>query len=175
MAVREIRLLGDPILRQRAAPVTEVNREVRELITDLWETMGEAAGIGLAAPQIGVSRRVVVVDTQEDPRLALVNPEILDRRGWAKVEEGCLSIPGVSAEVERAARIRFRALDEEGRSLEEEATGLLARVIEHELDHLDGILFTDRLGPLQREIVLKEYRRLQEEGGEAAVGRAVSL
>ncbi len=164
MSVREIRFLGDPVLRERASPVNEVDEEVRALIEDLTDTMYEADGIGLAAPQIGVPLRVFVFDVR-DPELpsgALVDPVIVDRSGTIKEEEGCLSIPGLSELVTRSERVLVRGLDENGREVELEAEGLLSRCIQHECDHLDGVLFIDHVSPLKRKLLMKKWARREE-------------
>lgn len=161
--MREILLLGDPALRQPAEPVAEVDDEVRELVRDLMDTMYEADGIGLAAPQIGVSLRVFVYDVREPeaPAGALINPEIVEREGVVKGEEGCLSVPGLSEIVERSERVVVRGLDAEGREVEIEAEELLARCLQHEHDHLDGVLFLDRVSPLKRRMLLKKWRKME--------------
>ncbi len=143
MARLEIRLEGDRVLRQRAREVRKVNAALRRLIDDMIETMRAAPGVGLAANQVGVLRRVIVVDDDEAP-LALINPEILSSEGEAVGTEGCLSIPGVQGEVPRATRIHVKALDRDGREQHFVSQDFQARVIQHEVDHLDGILFTDR-------------------------------
>lgn len=166
MSVREIRLLGDPILRREAAPVEDVE-EIRELVDDMLETMYDADGIGLAAPQIGISRRVFVYDVREPGTAAgvLINPEIVERAGEAEGEEGCLSIPGLSGTVERAESVVVRGLDREGEEVRIEADGLLARCLQHERDHLDGILFLDHLSPLKRRLLMRKWSK-REEGEE---------
>ena len=164
MSVREIRLLGDPALREKARPVAEVDEEVRRLIDDLIETMYDADGIGLAAPQVGVPLRVFVYDLRdpETPPGVLINPEIVERSGSTKEEEGCLSIPGMSELVERSARVLVRGLDGEGNELLLETDGLLARCLQHECDHLDGMLFIDRLSPLKRRLLLKRWAKQED-------------
>ncbi len=161
MSTREIRCLGDPVLRERAAPIDEVDKEVRRLIDDLTDTMYEADGVGLAAPQIGVPLRVFVYDVR-DPDLpfgALVNPVIVERSGTVKEEEGCLSIPGLSELVERSERVVVRGLDEKGREVEIVAEGLFSRCLQHECDHLDGVLFIDHVSPLKRKLLMKKWAR----------------
>jgi len=163
--VREIRLYGDPVLRTPAASIEAIDDEVRRLIDDLVETMYEADGIGLAAPQVGVSLRVFVYDIR-DPETepgVLVNPEIVDRAGSHRDEEGCLSLPGLSEIVERPERIVVRGLDAEGTQVEIEAEGLLSRCIQHETDHLDGILFIDRVSALKRKMLLRKWQKRDEE------------
>lgn len=161
MAVLSVRLYGDPVLRQRARPVEAVTPELRRLIDDMVETMHHQVGIGLAAPQIGVPLRILVMDDGRRGTRALVNPEIRERRGAVRAEEGCLSLPGIFAEVERAEWVRVEATDPDGAPVTLEARGLEARVVQHELDHLDGILFIDRLPPVQRDRI---KRRIQREG-----------
>lgn len=164
MAVHEIRILGDPILRQRAEPVAAVDDEVRQLIDEMLETMYDADGVGLAAPQIGISRRIVVIDVNEKevPAFGLVNPVIVERSDAVeRGEEGCLSIPGLKEIVERSARVVAEGLDRDGNPRRIEATGLLARALQHEVDHLDGILFLDRVSPLKRQMLLKRWQKIK--------------
>ncbi|HEX6971842.1 MAG TPA: peptide deformylase [Limnochordia bacterium] len=149
MAVLTIRLEGDPILRRKAKPVPAVTKRIAKLVRDMRETMYAAEGIGLAAPQVGVSERVIVVDVGEG-FYALINPVIVAADGRDIDKEGCLSIPGVTGYVERAAQIVVTGLDERGRPTRLEADGLFARAIQHEVDHLDGILFTDKATGLVR-------------------------
>lgn len=171
MSVRKILHLGDdPILRQKAAPVSEVDDELRRLIDDLFETMRAAEGVGLAASQVGVAARVFVMDVG-DPEFgarAFVNPVIVERSGHVTGEEGCLSLPGLSAEVERAARVVVEGLDERGQPVRLEAQDLASRCIQHEIDHLDGILFIDRVSPLKRRMLLNEWAKRAKEAKEAA-------
>lgn len=164
MAVHEIRILGDPVLRQRAEPVADVDDEVRQLIDEMLETMYDADGVGLAAPQIGISRRIVVIDVNEKevPAFGLVNPVIVERSDAVeRGEEGCLSIPGLKEIVERSARVVAEGLDRDGNPRRIEATGLLARALQHEVDHLDGILFLDRVSPLKRQMLLKRWQKIK--------------
>lgn len=162
MAIREIRLMGDPVLRVRAEPVDAVDDELRALIDDMFETMYDADGIGLAAPQIGLSRRVIVIDPHEpdvEP-FALVNPEVVERgEELERGEEGCLSIPDIRDLVERPATCVVEGLDRHGEPVRLEASGLLARVLQHEVDHLDGVLFLDRLSPIKRRMALKKWKK----------------
>ena len=161
MSLRDNRLLGDPVLREMSQPVEEVDAEIRQLIEDLTETMYAADGIGLAAPQVGVPLRVFVFDIRDDDVApgVLVNPEIVMRTGVVKEEEGCLSIPGLSELVERAARVVVRGLDADGNPVEIEADGLLSRCLQHEHDHLDGVLFIDHLSPLKRKLLLRKWAK----------------
>jgi peptide deformylase len=161
MALLPILEFPDPRLRTRAQPVEQVDRDLRKLIDDMFETMYAAPGIGLAATQVNVAKRVLVVDISESRKepLALINPEILSRDGVEETEEGCLSVPGVYDKVTRAERIRVRALDREGRTIEMDANGLLAVCIQHEIDHLDGKLFVDYLSELKRTRIRKKLEK----------------
>ncbi len=144
MALRNIRTIGDPVLLKVSKPVTEVNERTIELINDMLETMYEAEGVGLAAPQVGILKRIVVIDcsdTQDDP-IVLINPEVVETSGEQKGGEGCLSVPGKVGIVTRPNYARVRAFDENMEEYEVEGEGLLARALLHEIDHLDGILYT---------------------------------
>jgi len=158
MAVRDIHLLGSPALRARAEEVVAVDDAVRAFIADLFETMDAAEGVGLAANQVGVTTRIAVVDA-DGRRFAMVNPRITQATGRDTAEEGCLSIPEVYGEVTRAMRLTLEAQDQEGQPYVIEAEGLVARAIQHELDHLDGILFLDHLSPLKRQLLVAKYKR----------------
>ena len=162
MSLRDIHLLGSPVLRQRSPDVGAVTDEVRAFIADLFETMRASKGVGLAANQVGVATRVCVVETDAQHSYALVNPVIVEREGSVKDEEGCLSIPDIYGDVERSARVVVEALDENGRKRRIEGTELLARAIQHEIDHLDGILFTDRVGPLKRRSLIKQWEKARK-------------
>lgn len=168
--VRDILIWPDPVLKQPAKPVAAVDDEVRRLIDDMAETMYAADGVGLAAPQIGVLSRVIVIDTsprQEGQRLIhLVNPEIVKTEGRTTYTEGCLSIPGEAEEVERAAKVWVRALDRDGRTFELECDGLLAIAVQHECDHLEGTLFVDHLSSLKRELIRRRMKKLKAEQAE---------
>ena len=168
MAVQEVAIMGDPILRTAAAEVDAFDPDLKTLVRDMFETMYHAEGIGLAAPQIGISQRVIVVDlrSEEQPeaRLALINPKVV----WAskeseKVPEGCLSIPGLEEVIKRSSAIRVEAVDIDGGSIELETKGLFARVLQHEIDHIDGILFVDRVSALKRRILMKKWKKIQSE------------
>lgn len=158
MAVLDIRVLGDQVLRERTQPVGAVTDELRTLIDDMFETMYAAEGIGLAAPQVGRGERVFVADVDGTPYV-FVNPEIVAREGSERGEEGCLSIPEIFGDVDRATWVRARGLDRDGNPFEIEATDLLARCIQHELDHLDGKLFIDYLSLLKRKFVMRNWDR----------------
>ncbi|MEO6526410.1 MAG: peptide deformylase [Gemmatimonadaceae bacterium] len=157
MSILDIRVLGDPILRQATMPVTEVTDDLRRLIDDMFETMHHARGIGLAAPQVGRAERLAVVDVDDLP-LVIINPEVISRAGKAKAEEGCLSIPDIYADVERAKNVVVRAMDVDGNTFEIEGSELLARCLQHEIDHLDGKLFLDYLSVLKRTAALAKWR-----------------
>jgi len=161
LAVLTVRRYGDPILRRKAEPVLAITPEIKQLIADLVETMYHQVGIGIAAPQVGVSLRVIVVDDGEGGVRPLVNPVITAEGGRAIAEEGCLSIPGIFAPVERAEWVEVEALDGDGHPLRFQAQGLLARVIQHEIDHLDGLLFIDRLDKATRDRI---KRKIKKEG-----------
>lgn len=164
MSLLPIRIYPDPVLRVRCPEVEEFDAELAKLAKDMVETMYAAPGIGLAAPQVGVELRLAVVDIsvgeEKDSVDFFVNPEILEKEGRDSDEEGCLSIPGVAEKVSRPAAIRVRALNLDGEPFEVEADGLLARAICHEVDHLDGILFVDRVVGLRKERVKRQLRRL---------------
>ena len=167
--IRPIVLLGDPVLRTATAPVETFDEKLRAVVSDMFETMYHAEGVGLAAPQIGLSKRILVVDTRNDDdpdggRLALINPEIVAvSRETEKASEGCLSIPGREEFVERPAVVEVRGLDPNGREVVVEADDLFGRAQQHEIDHRDGVLFIDRVSPLKRRILLKKWKKLQDE------------
>lgn len=166
MAILEILHFPDPRLRQRAAEVDAVDDELRRLIDDMFETMYQAPGIGLAATQVNVHKRVVVIDIskeQDEPRV-FINPQIVALDGVEEMEEGCLSVPGVYEKVQRAERIRVRAMDREGQAFELDADGLLAVCIQHEIDHLDGKLFVDYLSQLKRQRIRKKLEKQRRLG-----------
>ena len=178
MAILPIVEVPDPRLRQISSPVEKVDDEVRALIRDMFETMYDAPGIGLAAIQVGVPKRILVIDLQEpevedgppvkDPRV-FINPEILTHSDdEVPYLEGCLSVPDQYAEVERPDHIRARWLDQNGKAHEEQLDGLLAVCLQHEMDHLEGILFIDHLSRLKREMVLKKLAKMRKEQGKKA-------
>jgi len=163
VSVLEIRVLGDPVLRKETKPVEAVTDDVRRLIDDMFETMRLAKGIGLAAPQVGRIERVAVIDVRDSHGpLALVNPEIVERDGSIKGEEGCLSIPDVYDDVERSATVVVRALDRSGAPITVEAEDLLARCLQHEIDHLFGKLFIDHLSVLKRRTALAKWAEMRD-------------
>jgi len=166
MTVREIRKYPDSLLHQKTGRVETIDVALRHLIDDMVETMHAAPGVGLAANQIGVPLQVAVIDlsTQEEavrrhPLLVIINPEILSLEGAVIEEEGCLSIPEYTEKVKRAQKVKVRALDREGKLFEIEAEGLLAKALQHEIDHLNGLLFIDRLSPLKKNIFRRRHRK----------------
>ena len=161
----------DPRLRTKATPVAVVDADVRQLIDDMLETMYGARGIGLAATQVNVHRRVLVADVSEEKNqpLVFVNPEILERAEPVVHEEGCLSVPGIYEEVSRPERVRVRALDRDGKPFERELDGLLATCVQHEMDHLDGKLFVDYLSELKRSRIRKKLEKDQRQRAEPPV------
>jgi peptide deformylase len=158
----------DPVLSKKGAPVTDFGPELAQFVDEMWASMYAAHGIGLAAPQIGVSKRITVIDVsfkeRPDDKLVLINPEIIEREGKQFEEEGCLSLPEIREKIQRAARVKVRAQDVNGEFFEAEGEELLARAIQHEIDHLDGVLFIDRLSPLKRDLVKRRIRKLQKNG-----------
>jgi peptide deformylase len=164
MATMEVRTYGDPVLRQPTQPIEVFDQELHDLIEDMIDTMYAADGVGLAANQVGVSKRFAIFDlgfvagTDEEEILVAINPRIIAQEGTQSGEEGCLSLPGVMAELERPARVTMRAVDANGEAFEIEAEGLLARAFVHELEHLDGKLFVDNLRSAVRNALLREYR-----------------
>jgi peptide deformylase len=170
MAVRTIALLGEEVLREPGVEVEAFDDELRRLVADMLETMYYAEGIGLAAPQIGVSQRVCVLDLREKDdreagRWVFVNPVVVESSDEEdKKTEGCLSIPEMEEVVTRPARVTVRGFDAEGQAIEVEADGLLARALQHEIDHLDGILFIDRLSTFKRRALLKKWKKSQQAG-----------
>lgn len=172
MSVRPVRIYGDPILKQRTAEVTAFDDSLSGLVADLYDTMKAYNGVGLAAPQVGVSQRVFVVDVPLDDggrdRFAVVNPTLDRREGHEAGEEGCLSMPGILEDVVRSVSLRLRGFDAQGQAFERRIEGYLARAIQHEADHLDGILFTDRLSLVKRALLRKDLDGLAR--GEVPAG-----
>ena len=163
--VRDILIWPDPVLKKKALPVTRVDDSIRTLVKDMFETMYDADGVGLAAPQVGVLHRVIVLDTrprQPDSRpIAMINPEIIEMEGEITYNEGCLSIPGEAEDVDRAAIVTVKYLDTEGREQTLRADGLLSVAIQHETDHLDGTMYVDHISVLKRELIRKRMKRLK--------------
>jgi peptide deformylase len=158
----------EPVLQQPGEPVTEFDEELRKFVADLFETMYASQGIGLAAQQVGVAKRITVIDLSQgkDPeqKLTLINPEVISREGKQYEEEGCLSFPEIREKVARAFKVRIRAQDENGRWFEMDGEELLSRAFQHEIDHLDGILFIFRMSALKRSLTLRKIRKMQSEG-----------
>jgi len=158
--VMKIYLYGEDVLRQKASPVKKIDERVRELIRNMTETMRHGKGVGLAAPQVGELLRIIVAEVPQEQKgvVALVNPKILESSGSVEFEEGCLSVPGIWAKVKRAAEVTVDALTPEGERVKRRYSGLLARVVQHEIDHLEGILFVDHLSILRRSMVSLKLR-----------------
>jgi len=158
----------DPVLQQPGEPVTEFDDKLRKLVADMFETMYAAQGIGLAAPQVSVSKRITVIDLSnaKDPKqkMVLINPEVIHREGKLYEEEGCLSFPEIREKVVRAAKVKIRAQDEHGKWFEAEGEELLSRCLQHEIDHLDGVLFIFRISGLKRDLALRKIRKMQRAG-----------
>jgi peptide deformylase len=166
--IHEIVKYPDPVLAKRGEDVTEFGEDLKTLVEEMFESMYAAHGIGLAAPQIGLSKRLTVIDVnfKKDPadKLVLVNPEIIEREGKQFEEEGCLSLPEIREKVNRAAKVKVRAQNIEGEWFEVEGEELLARALQHEIDHLDGVLFIDRLSRLKRDLVHRRIKKMQKNG-----------
>ena len=161
--ILDIRVLGDPILRQETKSVSAITADHLQLIDDMFDTMHAAQGIGLAAPQVGRTERIAVVEVEGTQPLALINPEVTSSSSrLEKGEEGCLSIPDVFGDVERPESVIVRALDREGRAIEVSATGLLARCLQHEIDHLNGKLFIDYLSVLKRRAAMSQWSKIKD-------------
>jgi peptide deformylase len=168
MAIRDIRQYPDPVLRKKAAPVKVFDDDLRKLVDDMVESMYAEPGVGLAAPQIGVSLRVLVTDItvgeKPDALIVLVNPRIVSSSGRMVDEEGCLSIPGIRAEIPRAESVEIRGWNLDQQEVSIKGRGYLARAFQHEMDHLDGILIWDRMSKIQREILKNDWKRNQRDG-----------
>jgi len=164
VAIREIKKFPEPVLKKKTAPVTAFDEELQRLIDDMVETMYAAPGVGLAAPQVGVSKRLAVIDIssreEQYPLIVIINPSILKSEGEIEFEEGCLSIPEYTAKVTRAEQVIVGCMDREGKEVEIKAGGLLAIAIQHEIDHLDGLLFIDRISPIKREFFKKRHKKV---------------
>jgi peptide deformylase len=171
MAVREILIIGHPMLVKKAEPVERVDADILRLAGDMVETLHAAPGIGLAAPQVGVSKRLIVVDLSvgenQDDLIVLVNPEIVGKEGEVTCEEGCLSVPDIREKVARPYRVTVKGFDLDGQTVEIDAEDLLARVLCHEIDHLDGILFVEKLSPLKRKLIRKKLKKTAAAGKKA--------
>ncbi len=168
-----LRIYGDPVLRRRSTPVVSFGPHLKELAERMYEVMYEEEGVGLAAPQVGVSERMMVLDVpvEDAPNFSgvVINPEIVSTEGTQRGQEGCLSIPGLREDVTRHEVLTVKALDIEGKEFTFSCDALLSRAIQHEIDHLDGVLFIDHLSPVRRRLLAKRLRKISEEGREAAV------
>jgi len=162
MAILEIKEYGEPVLREKALPVKEITPEILNLIKDMAETMYVDSGVGLAAPQVGASKRIIIIDGEEEGLIVLINPMIVKSEGEVVEEEGCLSVPGIYSQVKRSSKVTVKALNENGDLIELTKEGLTARALQHEIDHLDGILFVDRIGRMERQILLKKLKKKKQ-------------
>ena len=166
--IHEVLKYPDPVLAKAGEKVTDFGPETAQLVEEMFESMYAAQGIGLAAPQIGISKQITVIDTsfkeRPEDKLVLINPEVIERRGKQNEEEGCLSLPDIREKVQRAEWVKVRAQDVKGEFVEVEGTELRSRALQHEIDHLHGILFLDRLSRLKREMVLRRIRKLIKNG-----------
>jgi len=164
VARRPIVIYGDPVLREKAEPVKEIDRDIKELVTDMIVTLQEANGLGLAAPQVGVSKRIFIADLSAldltESMRVFINPEILESTGEVVLEEGCLSFPGIYQKISRPEKVKIRAADIDGNLFEMEATGMMARAILHEFDHLEGKLFIDYLSSISRTLIKGKLKKL---------------
>lgn len=166
MAILEIKEYGEPILREKALPVEEVTPEILNLIKDMAETMYTASGVGLAASQVGVPKRIILVDGEEDGLIVLINPMIIKSEGEVVEEEGCLSVPDIYTQVKRSSKVTIKALNENGDPIEITKEDLIARALQHEIDHLDGILFIDRIGRMEKQILLNKLKKKKRVTGD---------
>jgi peptide deformylase len=167
MALLEIRRYPEKVLKEKAAPVENIDAVLQQLMDDMIETMHYARGIGLAANQVGITKKLCVLDLglKEDkvPLIVLLNPVIAEKEGSSDAEEGCLSIPGYLTSIKRAEKVLVKGINREGKDIEIEAEGLLARALQHEIDHLEGLLFIDRMSPIRREFFKRRYKKLLKE------------
>jgi peptide deformylase len=167
MALLDIKKYPEKILKRKTVPVETIDSDIYHLIDDMIETMYAARGIGLAANQVGVSKRLCVIDTsgreEKSQLIVLINPSIVEKEGSEESDEGCLSVPGYLPVIKRSAKVSVKGLNREGKPVQLEATGLLARALQHEIDHLDGLLIIDRISPIKREFFKKRYKRALKE------------
>jgi peptide deformylase len=161
MSILKLQKYGSPILREKAMSVNKVDHEVRELVNNMIETMYAEGGVGLAAPQVGISKRIIVIDTEDKGVIVLINPVIIKREGEMKEEEGCLSVPGVYSIVRRSSVITVEALDLDEKKIRITQEGFLAIALQHEIDHLDGYLFIDRLNPAKRLMIKDQLKKIE--------------
>jgi len=167
MALLDIKKYPEKILKEKTTSVESIDAHIQHLIDDMIETMHALRGLGLAANQVGISKRLSVIDTsireEERPIIVLINPVIIEKEGMIEAEEGCLSIPGYMTTIKRAERVYVRGLNREGKTIEIEGIGLLARALQHEIDHLDGLLFIDRMSPIKRQFFKRRYKKFLKE------------
>ena len=167
MANLKLSKYGSEVLREVAQPVEEITEEIRKIADAMLRAMYDSDGVGLAAPQVGISKRIIVFDPEplnmDSEPMALINPEIVERSGKADAEEGCLSVPDVRGEVGRAANVTVEALNLDGKKVRIEATDLLARILQHEIDHLNGVLFVDHLSRLKKQLIKKHLKKIEQE------------
>lgn len=161
MSVLKLQKYGSPILREKALPVNNIDGDVRELADNMIETMYAEGGVGLAAPQVGISKRIIVIDTEEKGVIVLINPVIIKREGEIKEEEGCLSVPGIYSPVRRSSSITVEAIDLDEKKVRITQEGFLAIALQHEIDHLDGYLFIDRLSPAKRLMIKEQLKEIK--------------
>jgi len=165
MALLEIKKYPEKILKQKTTPIENIDSDIQHLIENMLETMHAARGLGLAANQVGISKRLCVVDTSQEAEkksvIILINPVIIEKEGLIESSEGCLSIPGCSTGIKRAERVYVTGLNRDGKPINIEGTGLLARALQHEIDHLDGLLIFDRMSPIKREYFKRRYKKLR--------------
>ena len=162
MSVLEIKKYGDPVLREKALEVDEITPKINKLIDDMIETMYASLGAGLAAPQIGISKRIIIIDGEDDGLLVLINPVLIKKEGKVDEEEGCLSVPGIYSNVERYETVTVEGLDRNGEKIRIKKDGLMGKALQHEIDHLEGLLFIDRISKIKRQVLLKEYKKKAE-------------
>ncbi len=166
MAVLEIKKYPDDILKKKASEITDINGNIQKLIDDMIETMYKSNGIGLAAPQVGVSKRLIIVDIspreENNSLIVIINPQIVSTEGEVLSEEGCLSLPGFITRLKRNEKVFVKGFDRKGKEIQIETDGLLSRAIQHEIDHLEGILLIDRISPLKRELFRKKYQKIKK-------------
>lgn len=162
MAILEIKEYGEPVLREKSLPVKEITPEILNLIKDMAETMYTASGVGLAAPQVGVSKRIIITDGEEEGLIVLINPTIIESEGEVIKEEGCLSVPDIHSQVKRSSKVTIKALNESGEPIKITKEGLIARALQHEIDHLNGILFIDKIGRMERQILLNKLKKKKQ-------------
>jgi len=162
MSVLEIKKYGDPVLREKALKVEEITPKINKLIDDMIETMYASLGAGLAAPQIGISKRIIIIDDEDDGLLVLINPVLIKKEGKVNEEEGCLSVPGIYSNVERYETVTVEGLDRNGEKIRIKKDGLMGKALQHEIDHLEGLLFIDRISKIKRQVLLKEYKKKTE-------------